>query len=209
MDLGKLRRHLAGGAAVLLVMAELAACQHQAAPAGQAREVERLTFRQRDPGSAGVDKKVSIAMEEGTGGRIRKFYSLVTFADGSPVSESLWEIGSAGREQRRDWTNCTASDGDPPDDIPATVQQALDSIVGPSSVPEEAERLGDGRWRLTLGRSVMTVRQVGEKQTDRVITLGVPSNPDQGTAIDEIRMDRVIDRMELLTTWKACNPAKR
>jgi hypothetical protein len=156
------------------------------------------------PGSAHPDDKVTIGLTQGADGHIQRFYSIVATVNGRPISEALWDQGDPEHETRRDWMHCREISGEPPEEIPRTIQEALDSIAGPKSPPKEAIRIAPDTWRVNQGRTVMTVREIGTRQTDRIITVGLPSNPMSGTTIDEITLGLSDAAIALRAGWGTC-----
>ncbi|MGW4897510.1 hypothetical protein ACWEQL_35460 [Kitasatospora sp. NPDC004240] len=204
-----LRRRSMSGAAVLLSVLAAALSCHSSAGHERPGQSQRLSFRQLTPGTDRTELRVTVTFGEGEDGRVERLYSLTETATGAPVAESLWERRSSGSQHRRDWGRCAVDVGEPPEEVPATVQAALDSIVGPPEPPAAAERLGPESWRLVQGRSVMTVRQTGSRQTDRIVTLGIPSSPDGGAVIDQVELGPATERPQLRPDWSDCRPSRR
>ncbi len=54
----------------------------------------------------------------------------------------------------------------------------------------------------------MTVRQTGKQQTDRIVSLGIPSDPDSGAVIDQVNLQAVTADPQLRPGWADCRPVK-
>ncbi|MFI9625314.1 hypothetical protein [Streptomyces sp. NPDC052042] len=195
-----------------LLAAACTACSTADEGGGDAPGVTRIAFSESATFSAtGLSEEDPaprdiVVFAAHKGDKVSRLRFLTSSAD-QPLEERYWTADSPESVKIRDWTSCKEISDAMPPPTPSTPESVTEQFFGPSRIPGDARRNGDGEYTWSTTESLVTTEYTdhGGDFPDRTVKIIGPTGELAGT----IQNGKVGDVREFpgwRDDWKTCAP---